>query len=86
MWVCSSDISGQLLSTYIREVGESAYKQQETPVYGSSRLGLWQHQQEGTDDLSFELKDHLNRLASMEGSVIQPTSRLEFEDGLRMGV
>ena len=56
------DASGQLLSTYIREVGESAYTQEETPVYGSSRLGLWQHQSSGNDDLSFELKDHLGNV------------------------
>ncbi|MEL6557153.1 MAG: RHS repeat-associated core domain-containing protein [Bacteroidota bacterium] len=59
------DASGQLLSTYIREINESVYKQEETPVYGSGKLGLWLHDESGTPDVSFELKDHLGNIRAL---------------------
>ena len=56
------DASGSLMSTYEREASQSAFAQTEVPVYGSSRLGLYQPA-DGT--LDFELKDHLGNVRSI---------------------
>ena len=58
------DASGSLLSTYEEEAG-STLAQTEVPVYGNSRLGLYQPA-DGT--LDFELKDHLGSVRAIIGS------------------
>jgi len=55
------DASGQLMSTYIQDVGQTDYLQEETPVYGGARLGFWKHQSGLTE---YELKDHLGNVRS----------------------
>jgi len=55
------DASGKLLSTYVKDVGQNGYQQEETPVYGSSKLGFWKHQAGLTE---YELKDHLGNIRS----------------------
>ena len=37
----------------------------ESPVYGNSKLGLWLHDEAGTADISFELKDHLGNIRAL---------------------
>ena len=58
------DASGSLMSTYEEEAGLTI-AQTEVPVYGSSRLGLYQPS-DGV--LDFELKDHLGNVRSIISS------------------
>ncbi len=55
------DASGNLMSTYEKE-GNAALAQTEVPVYGASRLGLYNKQDNSTD---YELKDHLGNVRAI---------------------
>ncbi len=60
------DASGSLMSTYEKE-GNAALAQTEVPVYGASRLGLYDRSGNKTD---YELKDHLGNVRAIIGKSV----------------
>ncbi len=60
------DASGNLMSTYEKE-GNAALAQTEVPVYGASRLGLYDRSGNKTD---YELKDHLGNVRAIIGKPV----------------
>ena len=58
------DASGSILSVYQQGAGESEVKAAEVPVYGSSRIGLYQRVDATVD---YELKDHLGNVRAIVG-------------------